>query len=352
MYKDIDIKEALEMNDALLIDVRSEDEYSEATIPGAFNVPVFNNDERTAVGTAYKLQGPDFARRIGLELVSKRLPAKVEAIDKIADSKKKIAVFCWRGGQRSQFMASVLDTMGYSVYRLNGGYKAYRRYVNEYLNREELNQRAVVLHGLTGVGKTDVLNMVGRKGIPALDLEGFAKHRGSVYGKIGLPPSPTQKAFESSIVQFLTGTEEKGIFVVECESRRIGNLTLPVPLMNSIKKGYRVLLYSSLENRVMRIKEVYTNGPENNVKDLKEATSSLVNRLGRARVEELNRLLEEKKFETVFTYLLEKYYDPFYKYPDRPSDEYDLSVDTRDMEKAAEAICEFVKNLPEYKKAW
>ncbi len=94
-------------------------------------------------------------------------------------------------------MASVFGAMGYSVYRVVGGYKAYRRYVNDYLNREELTQRAVVLHGLTGVGKTDVLIRLGEKGLPVLDLEGLARHRGSVYGKIGMPPSPSQKAYES-----------------------------------------------------------------------------------------------------------------------------------------------------------
>lgn len=345
MYKDITIREVLELDEALLIDVRSEGEYSEATIPGAVNIPVLSNEERAAVGTLYRHEGPDPARRLGLKLVSPKLSEKVAAVDKLADG-RKLAVFCWRGGQRSQFMASVLDTMGYPVYRVTGGYKAYRRYVNEYLDRGELTQRAVVLHGLTGVGKTEVLVRLGQKGLPVLDLEGLAQHRGSVYGKIGLPPSPTQKAFESNIVKFLSGIGDEGVFVVECESRRVGNLLVPPPLMNSIKKGYRVLLYASLENRVKRIREVYTDGPGENIKELQEATSSLEKRIGRARVEELNRMLAERNFDSVFAYLLKSYYDPLYKYPDGPSDEYHLSVDTNDVEAASTSIHNFVTNLP------
>lgn len=349
MYKEATVKEILDMDEALLIDVRSEEEYAEATIPGAINIPLLNNDERAAVGTVYRREGPDTARRLGLKLVSPKLPEKVAVADGLAGNRKKIAVFCWRGGLRSQFMASLLAAMGYDVYRMVGGYKAYRRYVNEYLARDELGQKAVVLYGLTGVGKTDVLNRLGQMGLPVLDLEGLARHRGSVYGKIGLPPSPTQKAFESSIVHFLTGIGEEGVFIVECESRRIGNLMVPTPVMSSIKKGHRVLLYASLENRVRRIRQVYTSGPGENVKQLQEATMSLAKRIGKNKVEELNKMLEDRKFDCVFAYLLKKYYDPLYKYPEGPSEEYDLSVDATDVEEAAKKIFNFVTALPEYK---
>ncbi len=347
MVAEITIDEALKMKDALLVDVRSEGEYSEDTIPGAVNIPVLNNEERALVGTLYRSDGPVSARRHALELVAPKLPSKIAAVDSAGAG--DLVVFCWRGGERSRFMASVLDTMGYDVYRIIGGYKSYRRYVNEYLEKEELTQRAVVLHGLTGVGKTEVLELLGRKGLPVLDLEGLARHRGSAYGKIGLPPSPTQKAFESEIVKFLTSIDEKGIFIVECESRRVGNLLVPLPLMNAIRNGTRVLLYAPLAERVRRIRKIYTDGPGDNVEKLQEATSTLVKRLGRARVEELNRMLEDRNFEPVFTYLLTEYYDPLYKYPDEPSEEYSCSVDTSDVEKASDQILSFVSGLKEYK---
>lgn len=345
MISEITVKEALEMKGALLVDVRSEGEYSEDTIPGAVNIPVLNNEERALVGTLYHRDGPISSRRLALELAAPKFPAKIAAVDR-ADA-EDLVVFCWRGGERSKFMASVLDTMGYDVYRIIGGYKSYRRYVNEYLNKEELTQRAVVLHGLTGVGKTEVLELLGQKGLPVLDLERLARHRGSVYGKIGLPPSPTQKAFESEIVKFLSSIGENGIFIVECESRRVGNLLVPSPLMNGIRKGIRVLLYAPLADRVRRICEIYTDGPGDNVDKLQEATSSLVKKLGRSRVVELNRMLEDRNFEQAFTFLLTKYYDPLYKYPEGPSEEYDCSVNTSDIEIASDTILKFVAELAE-----
>lgn len=342
MVEEITIEEALHLKDTLLIDVRSEGEYAEATIPGAVNIPIFENEERAAIGTLYHQAGPDPARRLGLKLVAPKLPQKLAVVDKLAGN-NKLAVFCWRGGQRSQFMAGLLDTMGYPVYRIIGGYKSYRQYVNAYLDRAQLTQKAVVLHGLTGVGKTEVLVELEKRGLPALDLEGLARHRGSVYGKIGLPPSPSQKAFESSIVKFLTDIGENNVFIVECESRRIGNLLVPSPLMYSIKNGTRVLLYAPLDRRVKRIRDVYTSGPDGNIRELQKATASLEKKIGRNRVESLNDMLAEGNFKPVFTYLLKYYYDPLYKYPEEPDENYDLCVDTTNIEKAVSDILKFVK---------
>ncbi|MCG9969724.1 tRNA 2-selenouridine(34) synthase MnmH [Pelotomaculum terephthalicicum JT] len=345
MYKNIAVEAALALDEALLVDVRSENEYLTDTMPGAVNIPLLNNGERAAVGLAYHKYGPEQAVKMGLHLVSPKLGEKLSAVDRMACG-RKIAVFCWRGGLRSELMALLFDTAGYQVYRVAGGYKAYRRYVNEYLGQQKIPLKAVVLHGLTGVGKTDVLLRLAQLGVPVLDLEGLARHRGSVYGKIGLPPSPSQKAFEGHIVQLLKKACNRGFFVVECESRRVGNLIVPPLVMEFIHHGERVLVYTSLENRVKRIREVYAGGPGSKVIELQKATSSLVKKLGQARVEELNGLLAGNNFDQVISYMLKCHYDPLYNYPDSPGAGFDLCVDTGDMENAVKVVYEFVTGLP------
>ena len=338
------------MGSAVIVDVRSEGEYGDTTIPGAVNVPLLNNEERARVGTVYKQVSPVAARRLGMELISPKLVELVNTIETKAAPGKKVILFCWRGGLRSQFVSYVLDLMGFDVYRINGGYKAYRSCVNAYINESVLPHRAVVTHGLTGVGKTLVLRELLNMGMPVLDLEGLAVHRGSVYGKVGLPPSPTQKHFEALIFKELKRAEEKGIFLVECESRRLGRLLVPIPIMNAMKNGYRILLYTSLEVRIRRSIDEYMAGMQDKdvVPQLLEATSALVRYLGNKKVEMLNSYIVQGQIDRAVEFLLVEYYDPLYKYPDRPAPEYHLSVDTTDIKSAAEKIYGFVSGLAEY----
>ncbi|OAT86686.1 tRNA 2-selenouridine(34) synthase MnmH [Desulfotomaculum copahuensis] len=345
MQRNITVPEALDLTGAVLVDVRSEAEFAEATIPGAVNIPLLDNVQRALVGVAYKERGPQYARRLGLDLTAPRLPRFIASFDRLAAG-RPVVLFCWRGGLRSQYSAGLLEVMGFPVYRILGGYKAYRRYVNEYLGRESLPLRAVVLHGLTGVGKTRLLTALAQTGVPVLDLEGLAAHRGSVFGKIGMPPSPSQKMFEGLIVQALRQAQTRGLFVVECESRRLGRLLVPPVVFKSIQEGYRVLLYDSLENRVRRIREDYIRGPDGNVDALQKAVAALEKYLGRQRVAELNRELAGGDFNRVFSDLLTGYYDPLYKYPAGPSDDYHLSVDMSDLPGAVDKVRRFVLSLP------
>lgn len=214
MVKDISVEQAIDFPGGILVDVRSEGEFAEGTIPGAHNICLLNNEERSKVGTEYKQIGPGRAKMTGLELVSPKLAGMVRAYERLSGPDKKVVLFCWRGGLRSQFVAQMLDMAGFDVYRIEGGYKAYRRYVNAYLN-SDLPHRAVVINGLTGVGKTIILRKLAEKGLPVLELEGLAVHRGSVFGKVGLPPSPSQKDFEALIFRDLKKAEPRGIFLVE-----------------------------------------------------------------------------------------------------------------------------------------
>ena len=344
MFKDINISEAMNLPNNLLVDVRSEAEYLHDTIPGAVNIPVLNNEERAAVGLTYHHEGPVAALKLGFSLVSPKLTAKLSTVQDLA-GQRSLTVFCWRGGQRSYAMAQFFTQSGCDVYRITGGYKAYRRYVLDYLENRESAQRSIVLHGLTGVGKTDVLTRLSEKGLPVLDLEQMARHRGSVFGKIGLPPSPSQKAFESQIVRVLEESAHRGFFLVECESRKVGNLLTPGLVMDYIRRGVKILLYCGMEQRIKRIKDVYAGSHDDNVAALQKATASLTRLLGRTRVEELNERLVEKDYDRVIAFMLEHHYDPLYNYPCGPATGYDLCVDTDDIEKAAATIHGYVLAL-------
>lgn len=347
MIRNISVDKALNVPDAVMVDVRSEGEFKEARIPGALNIPLLNDEERARVGTRYKQVSPVSARRLGLEIVSPKLPEMVSTFDSLAP-RKKVVLYCWRGGARSQFVSHMLDLMGFSVYRIEGGFKAYRRYVQNYLD-SELPHRAVVIHGLTGVGKTIVLKKLQEKGMPVLDLEGIAVHRGSVYGKVGLPPSPSQKNFEGIIFRELKNAEKFGVFLVECESRRLGRLLVPAAVLNTMKRGYRVLLYAPLEVRIKRSIQEYFDGREREViPQLLEATGSLARYLGHKKVEMLKGLITGGKVEEAVEFLLVSYYDPLYRYPGQPDAEYDLSVDTTDLDSAVNKVYEFVSGLAEY----
>lgn len=350
MIRNITVEEALEAmgSGAVLVDVRSEGEFAEVTIPGAINIPLFNNQERAQIGTVYKQVSPTAARRLGLKLVAPKLPALLEKFEQVAPAGEKVILFCWRGGMRSQFVAYMLEQMDFNVCRIMGGFKSYRRYVNSYLGTA-LPHRAVVLHGLTGVGKTEIIKKLPSYGVPVLDLETLAAHRGSVFGKVGMPASPSQKMFEGLIVQALRAAEKYGIFVVECESRRLGRLLVPPPVMQAIRDGYRVLLYTDVPTRVERSLSGYVlDGSQDVVHALMKAVDALVKYLGKSRSEQLKQWIAAGNYRPAVEFLLCDYYDPLYRYPDSPSADYHLCVDTKNLEKALEKIAAFVKSLPEY----
>lgn len=344
MYRDIDAEELLQkITDIPLVDLRSPAEYNQATIPGAYNIPLLDTIERALVGIAYQRQGPAKAREIALDLVAPKLPVLMQSFKKLAVH-KEIIIFCWRGGDRSHFAGFLLDAMGYKVYRLKGGYKAFRKNEFQYLNQDTLPLRAVVLHGLTGVGKTELLRELQKQGCPVLDLEGLARHRGSVFGKIGQPPSPSQKMFESLVARELRRAQNCGFFVVECESKKLGNLYVPGVVMQTMARGYNILLYASINSRIRRIKRDYINGEDQDLCPLQMAINRLGKYIGFKKVEELNQFLKQGEIDKVINFLLRNYYDPLYKYPDEPSKSYHLSLDNNDVEQSVPLMMDFIIN--------
>ncbi len=338
MIREITVEELEKLENPVLVDVRSEGEYEEASIPGAKNLPLFNNEERAKVGTTYTQISPTLAREQGLEIVGPKLPKLVKQASDWGKG-HPLVLFCWRGGMRSKSLSTVLDLMGISVYRLQGGYKAYRHMVNNYFE-SDLPCQVVVLRGNTGVGKTDILKQLREDGYPAIDLERLANNRGSVFGALGLGPAPSQKKFEALLYEELNRLKDFPYIVVECESKRIGRVTLPVKFFNAMQSGVQILIHDSLENRVKRLVMEYTTVP-NAIPEIKASLERLIKNLGHKIIEEYNALLDQGDLNT-FTEEMLKYYDALYAYPNEASDNYEYSLSNIDPEKGVRELEDYL----------
>jgi tRNA 2-selenouridine synthase len=216
-----------------IIDVRSPSEYEEDHIPGAINLPVLDDTERAQVGTIYKQDSPFTARKIGAALVSKNISQHLSQHFAAKGKDYHPLIYCWRGGQRSNSMALVLTQIGWRVTLVEGGYKTYRTYVRNQLEQlpEKFTYR--ILCGLTGSGKTYILRKMHLSGFQVLDLEALGNHRGSLLGEEwdNRPsPQPSQKYFESLLLQKLQSFNPSETVWVESESNKIGQVYLPISL--------------------------------------------------------------------------------------------------------------------------
>lgn len=327
----ITIKEALNLKQPLFIDLRSPIEYEEAHIPGALNIPLLENDERALVGTVYKNQSPDLAVDKGFEFAAPKLPEMCYKIKELGQE-RQIVLYCWRGGMRSHSLSQVLSILGTGHYRLIGGYKAFRRYVNDFFE-QPLEQRIILLNGLTGVGKTEVLKKLDNEGFPVIDLEGLANNRGSVFGYIGYEKQPTQKQFEGLLFSECLRFRKYQNLAVECESRRIGSLIIPATFFNAMQDGVKVLIYDSMENRIRRLTETYTDSfSSDNDEQILTAMDRLRQRLGHNKINDLKELLKQRNYQEVVYQLLVDYYDPMYRYPSGPHEDYEYCLDAGKMD--------------------
>ena len=315
MSLSIPLQEALSLREkgALFIDARSPAEFAEATIPGAVNVPLLDDQERCRVGTLYKQEGKQAARQLGVRLVSGKIPSFV---DQVISAKQPgsppVVVFCWRGGMRSRAMTQFLDLAGIPARQLQGGHKSFRKHVREYFESGTWG-RLVVLRGMTGVGKTVLLHRLREDGTPVIDLEGLASHRGSAFGNLGLAEQPSQKMFESLLWDQLRLLREEDYAVTEGESRHIGRLVQPPRFFETLQREVSIWVNAPLKARVENILEDYPVRSE-----LKESfrlpLRALKERLGKETVAELEELLEDGCWSELVRELMVRYYDPLYRH--------------------------------------
>ena len=241
-----------------VIDARSQSEYAEDRLPGAINWPTLNDAERALIGTEYKQVSPFTARKRGAVLAARNIAAHIEreGMDKPKDWTP--LVYCWRGGQRSGALATVLSAIGFRVHLLEGGYREYRRAVIAAL--EALPQRFDfrVVCGTTGSGKSRLLQHLAESGgVQVLDLELLANHRGSVLGLVPGSPQPGQKQFESRVWDALRRFDPARPVIVESESKKVGDLRVPEKLIERMRASPCIRLELSLEGRVQLLIEDY-----------------------------------------------------------------------------------------------
>lgn len=336
----ISIEEALLLRDrgALLVDARSPAEFAKATIPGAVNVPILDNVERAEIGTMYKQQGRDVARQHGIELVSPKIPAMVEAVREASGAKKRpVLVFCWRGGLRSQALATFLCLADIPARQVVGGHKAFRKVVRDFFDRGEWG-KVLVLRGLTGVGKTRLLHRLAAEKWPVLDLEGLANHRGSAFGALGLAKQPGQMMFEALVWDQLRQISPKDYVITEGESKKIGRLCIPPRLFAAMQEETSIWINAPLERRVEIILDDYP-AREQHKELFIRPLEALKERLGKSQVAAMLELLERSEWEELTAHLMVEYYDPQYNHL-KPEDRVELDVADDDSGvKAVQATC-------------
>ncbi|MCG9880782.1 MAG: tRNA 2-selenouridine(34) synthase MnmH [Bacteroidia bacterium] len=254
MYKIVSIDTYLKYpNASILLDVRSEGEFEQGHILDAISFPILNDEERKLVGTCYKQKGHKKAVILGYELVGPKFKQYIEyAYKNFGD--QPIYVHCWRGGLRSKIMSSLLSSAGFEVYQISGGYKEYRKLVLSFL---ESDFHFSVLGGLTGCGKTEILEELGNRGAQTIDIERLANHKGSAFGGIGMPSQPTQEQFENNRYHHSSKLNlEKNIWI-EDESRINGKLQIPDAIYRGIRSGFVYFLDYDFEYRLQHIVEEY-----------------------------------------------------------------------------------------------
>lgn len=313
----IDIAHFLSLLQELpVIDVRSPGEYNHAHLPGAFNVPLFTDEQRAIIGTAYKKQSRRAAVNQGLEFFSERMktiPGEIENIinkwkqeSKSDNNKQGILIYCWRGGMRSGAVAWLMSLYGDRIYTLNGGYKAFRNWA---LAQFEKKYSLRVLGGYTGSGKTDILKELEKNDKAIIDLENLANHKGSAFGSLGEQPQPSHEMFENRLaVQLWKANTDNQEIWIEDESVHIGTVGIPKVFWQQMQDSPLYFIDIPFCERVGYIEKTYSIFDKEKLID---CTLKIQKRLGGLNTKNAIQFFSENNFREAFSILIE-YYDKMY----------------------------------------
>jgi tRNA 2-selenouridine synthase len=306
MIKNIAIDSFINLDKTIPVaDVRTPAEFEHGHIPGAYNIPLFSNDERVKVGTTYKQEGREKAILFGFDLTGSKWSGFIQRALEIAPD-KKIALHCWRGGMRSGAMAWALDLYGFEVYLLEGGYKKYRRWVLDQFG-EQYN--LMILGGMTGSGKTLILHQLHELGEQVIDLENLAQHYGSSYGSMNKLVQPSQEQFENDLVTQLVQLDKNKLLWIEDESITIGKRSIPNGLWDQMKKASLLNIKIPLAQRIDFLVQEYGQLDKD---FLIECTQRIWKRLGPEQTKNTVTAITEGRMADFISVVL-VYYDKTYR---------------------------------------
>ena len=294
-----------------IIDVRAPSEYAEDHLPGAISLPVLSDAERAEVGTIYKQVSPFTARKVGAALVAKNAALHLQGPLADKTGAWKPLVYCWRGGQRSGSFASILGQIGWRVDTIAGGYKSWRALVVKALYDTPVASKVVVLDGNTGSAKTAILNLLPERGVQVIDLEGLARHRGSLFGHRP-EGQPSQKAFEMGLAMALARLDPSRPVVVEAESSRVGDCRLPPELWKAMSGAPRVGIAASRAARAAYLVRAYADVVADAAR-LAGVIGQLREVHAREQIEDWQRMASEGAFAELADGLMARHYDPRYE---------------------------------------
>lgn len=294
-----------------VIDVRSPGEFAEDHVPGAVNLPSLDNGERARVGTVYVQESRFLARRMGAALVARNAAKHLETYlaDKPADYRP--LVYCWRGGMRSNSIGLIYSQIGWRVGVIEGGWRSWRRLVQQALYEASFPGPVMVLDGNTGTAKTAILHKVAARGGQVIDLEGLARHRGSLFGLVPGDAQPAQKGFESALALAMARLDPTRPVLVEAESNRIGNLRLPPALWQAMQAAPRLEIEAPLDARAGWLTRAYADVTADPA-ELSARITALQPYQSRETIAEWQALAQAGDFAPLAARLMQEHYDPRY----------------------------------------
>jgi tRNA 2-selenouridine synthase len=320
-----------------IIDVRSPGEFAEDHVPGARNLPVLDDAQRAEIGTIYTQESRFRANRLGAAYVAENIARHLRTPMADWDATVRPLIYCWRGGSRSNAMATILQRVGWPTAVLAGGYRTYRRHVQDRLYEQACPLRFVLLDGDTGSAKTEVLARLAESGLQVLDLEDLAGHRGSLFGGLAGRPQPSQKLFESRLLVALQTLDPSRPVVVEAESSKIGDRMVPPSVWRAMQAAPRIEIVAPRAARARYLVEAYADIITDPGR-LEAAFAGLPVQASPARLETWRRLIQTGEFVALAETLMELHYDPAYARARRKAGRAALArIEIPDLDQAAQS---------------